>query len=534
MSEKSSKNLKKFGLYLGIAFLVVLGLLLACVVYLFIFPEGDIFGVVYAQDKQMRLYSSSMYSAESVLGIKLDVKKYNVSVEITDQYDDIRVYVYTNSAGYVKETKTKAGFEMLLNPETGILEMSTIELSGFIIRNESKIRLFIPKGYLDLGNFNVSVSAKSDSNITIAGDEKFESKIGLLELSVNRGDVFIDDVSIDRAKIVAKRSSITAGENLVGEIREMVLDIGNSSVNLLSAGHGQEEYGKEKPNYDNVDFNIQTLKLASARKKAKIYILKCDTVTSVAGQELKAGKIRIYRLKNQMQILTSKNFNVEIGEIVHAQDVLESTFVSTGKGKVAIYNTNAVCILTTNKGGIVVGNAYNSLVLESGSGDINASRVRESVQVVTDSGDVSIKFEDDLGDCVESSPSVSGNNIRKIDVLRVGSSTVNIEGVDNIQNLEAGENAKLSIKYHKVVGNNVFDMTKSNAKIIVPAGGDINLKIESDGANVSVAVGTYKREKSKLALGTIIDETVYANTSSNIIDIKSKGGDVELYSSDLI
>lgn len=510
------KVFNKIGVYLLILFVVLISLIIIGVGYLFLVPKAELFGISYVKDKTYKYYSSVDYDIELIDKLIIKASKFNINIKASDEHDDIRIKVYNDFSGFSKNKKANE-FIFEYNPSDDSLLLETKEMSGWIGSGDSRIDVFIPKALFGEA-FSVSASAKSDCSIAVEGFGG--AKLGSLEIGLNRGDFYYDNISINEIYIKSNRGEITAGENVSGEVETLTLDLGKNKVDFLYAGKAQEGLKKEGAEYEDIDFVVKKLILRNCEKNGEIRLIRCEKILSDEGCVVNGGKLTVSKCK--FFDVESENFSMRCYNLDEA--VTTSYFKASGTGSIVVDNAGSVCNLSTNSGDIKVEKANKELVVETMTGDISLNKASFGVTAITKSGNISVAFDEELGEYS------IGNRVRVIDSLRSSGGTVKVIGV-NKMNLDVSK-ADVYVEYYKVVDTNEVKTNDASAKIVVPKNEAVQLNCLGQNAKLKVEVGTTHYDE--VLTGEYKPPVCFGTIADGELSVSAENGTLEIYSADLI
>lgn len=504
------KLLKKIGISFAVVLVVLVCLLFVGAAYLFLYPKGELFGIVFASHNNSEVVTIDLDS--QVDEIVVNTVKYDINVYPQEIDDNIRVYIKNKISGFAKKDKSTTRLEYNYDDSQNTLMLNLVEPTGLIGAKDSFINVLIPKALME-NKISLNLSTKKKSNINLYGNEI--TKLKDLKISINRGNAYFNGLEVENLYLKADKGDIVAGEKVVGKTEYLELDIGNSKVDLLNAGNGFELLKKEIPESAAINYEVNVVSIRSAEKKSLLRLFNCNKIYTEAGSVVGGGKAILYYV-DSINNFNSRNYSFEIYKLANS-----SVINSSGNGTVFINRCLGSANITTNKGKIEIRNVENTLSLESGSGDINVQNVKKPLSIITKTGKINIDFSEDE------------HAERVITSLRTHSGNVNINNVDRIMSAVVESGSDMFIKFNSIIYTSSLKLENSNTTIVVPEQKPISAEISTNlELNLQVDVGTVTRQNSKLYKDENFSFVAYATTSSNILKINSLGN-LKIFSKDI-
>lgn len=526
------KVFKKIGVVLGITVCVLLFVSFVGFAYLFLVPNSSLLGIKYISNKSAKYYQLGEYDTASkpINQLVINTKNYNVKFVVDKDVNGLQVYMKNDVAGLVLKKDSAINLGYSYDNINKKLDISTKEINGWIGYGSSYIEVIVPEDVI-VANLVLKITVGSDSYIDVGGMSG--TKIDTLNLTAGRGAINIDNIEMRALTINASKSKVVIGENIGNQIENVKLNVGNSSVNFLKSGGGEQEIVKAKNekravNKDNVAFNIVKFEVVGMKKDGKIQFIKCDELSSAGYTEnrISGGSIECVYVSKLIQFYTN-NCSIKLNEI---GGNVNSIYNADGSGNFNLVGvSNGDLTIHSSSGKIFVNQLLGVGDFKTNSGDITIKNATKSLQLISQKGDINVKFGEDVSEFLgDSSP------YRRVSLLRVKNSRVNISGLNVIKMVvENGGNADVKLTYKKVLGDNTFDVNTGNLLAIVPK--DCPLKIDVTGNdtmfNCQVGSATYPMAK----LNANYNMTVYTQLTSvdGTLKIDAGRGTVSLYSDDL-
>ncbi len=457
--------MKKFGKYLLITLLLLLGLCCIGVLYLFFVPGSSLFGITFISMDETYgsiVYSEAQYS--SVHTVKVNSRDFDVQLAPTENISKISLQVYANSFGFVMQKNSAV--QITSRIENGTLTFNVTEPHGFALRNRSKVTLIIPtelNKHLSLNNRNAAT--------TISGKDL---KINDLYYSTTSGKLNINNVSISGSLNLDLNSAVAklgAGVSL-----------NNANVNLTM--HNGKFDGA---NYDFGTINIKSNDYGSVLAKS------CQKLTSDNAES--GGRVEIGTLGDINLIGGDTN--------VYVNELTKCTRLDLKKsGKVEIKNVVGASNITTANGSIKINKANDSLILKSTNGNINVLAAYSSVTADSSYGDISITYAHDDD---------SKTDLRSLN-SEIGNGKLVVYGVEHV-NIEMTGRARAEIYMDNVKGANNIKVGSGSVYVEVK---EID-KATNPNGNAKYTLTTWSTGGS---VDVNIDNAVYTsnNTTPNTIN----------------
>ena len=524
------KKIKKISFILLIILITFISLFLIGLAYLFLFPNSQLFGVTYAKDSSRKAYSLYEYTVDELQEINVTTLRYDINVSITEEYNNIHIYVYNDISAFTKKSNANNETQISYLAQNKSLNIFTDEIEGALVNSRSSnIKILIPKNLINQ-NLSVNLNSSTKSNISFMGIE--ELNLGALSVKVHRGDVKIDKIQVNELSITAYRSKIMAGEGLNGKINKLVLNAGSSQVDFTRAGNGRnilnENKENETPDYSAINFDIGKLYINDAQRKSVIQVFRCDELLSDTGYIVNSGKLEMYFV-DYMNI-NVVDFDILLYSLTNISGLKESVFNSSGKGSLTVYNCDSILNANTDEGNIDIYNPKNFLSLESYKGNINVYEAEKEISVASTYGDININYKENTED--NHFEYTNTNKYRYISSLRTKFGKVKVVNINKINiEIEDGGDAKIFLDFDKVIDPSEIIARGANLTIVVPKDEEVKISVVGDNANLKVDVGTLTRENSTFT-GTYNGEA-YGHTQTNEINIKNLTGNAELYSDNI-
>lgn len=495
----------KIGTSILITLLVAICLIFVGMAYLFLYPKGELFGIVYVSEKLSKVYTVGEYNINELSQIEVNTNGFDIQVD-TDDSDTVRAYVKTRITGFALKKNSETRFEYDYNENELKLALNMNEATGWLSANDSYIKLVVPQ-VLMKNNISLKLSTGKKSDINING--RNVSKLSNLDITLNRGKFFFDGLEAENIFIKANKADIKAGKDVVGTTNYMALDVNNSKVNLLSAGEGEKYLKENIPEVDKISFKVNDLVIKSATRNSSIKLFNCDFMYTDTSCEATAGNITIYYLGKAN--VNAKDTNINIYRLINEDD---SIFKFSGKGDLSINQNFAVLNVTTTFGDVYIKMSDAVMALETKDGTITVEKARKPISLITSNGEANIKFDEDSTDgeyTVE----------REIISLRTYYGNIKIEGLEKISGVvDNGGAPTIELHFNKVISESVLDVKKANLKIIVPENEAVTLNLICDNAELDIHVGTATREGNHN--GDFV-RTVYASSTTNVLKISTSG-----------
>lgn len=510
--------MKKVLLRIGSTFLIVV-LVAICLVflgmaYLFLFPKGELFGIVYISEKSSVVYSVGEYDTSQLNQIELITTGFDVAVK-ADNREQVSAYVRTKVNGFALKKNSEINFEHYYDENELKLTLIMREPTGWIGASGSYVKLLVPENLMS-NDIKIKITTGKKSNVEVVGGEN--TKLSELDVTLNRGELKFDSLQAENIFIKANNAKIIAGPKVSGITSYMALDIGSSSVNLLNAGGGDKYLKESIPEINKIDYKVENLAIKNITKRGDIKIFSCAYMFTATSCEATDGNVVIYYLGKANIVGCDASFDVY--KLVNEQD---SIFKFYGRGGISISNNYGILNATTNSGTINIGMSNTVMALETNSGKIEVVNARRAVSLITSSGSAYVKFAEEAKD---GSYTVQ----REIITLRTYYGNIKIEGLEKINAVvDKGGEPTIELRFKRAIDQSIINAEKANLKVIVPNDEPIRLIVTCEEAMLEVDVGT--ATYNGYLNGEFI-KTVYSNSTTNILQINTLGK-VKLISEDI-
>ena len=187
--------MKTFWKYFSIILLLLIGLCMLGILYLFFVPNSSIFGLRYLSLNET-IYSDG-YTADNFNKVTVNSHAYEVHVEASDS-ENIIVSLYVNSLGFTLVDNSNYSIDTDIDGSELVFDIT--EPTGALVRNDSHITVMIPADTsiaLELNNDSAntyidhsSLNITELSYTTKSGDFEFTSGSvsGAMDLDIGKAD----------------------------------------------------------------------------------------------------------------------------------------------------------------------------------------------------------------------------------------------------------------------------------------------------------------------------------------------------------
>ncbi len=465
--------MKKFGKYLTITLLLLLGLICVGLLYLFFVPNSQLFGIKYVSLKDKHF--SEAYDCTSINKVVVNTRAYDTHV-VASSTDNISVMVYANNIGYLLVKNSDVVIDAKIDNST--LTFNITEPYGATILNESEIIISIP-------------SSKT-FDITISND-KANTSIG--------SNISINDLSYttDKGNLSISNATITGEMNFKFNDAIISLDDGlilnNNNVNL-SAGSGQ---------FDAKDYPLGDIKI-NQNKRAVFLLNNANVInmnTSSAGGRIEAKSVGNISL-------VSTDTNVYIDTILDGASI-----ILKDSGKVEIKSVDGAASITTDTGDIKINKSTSPLTLISKHGNIDVLDTTSKVDATNSYGNINVTFND-------SALSNSVDNMSRLLIAENNKGKITCVGADRVD-IKATNNARVNLSMHDVIGESNIVGANSNISVTISAEAQFLLTTEA-GGKVSVNLSQISNVGTGgYTTGSHTETFINCLTSTNSLNITTNG-----------
>lgn len=451
--------MKKIGNYLLILVLLVLGLFMIGLLYLFLIPNASLFGITYISDK-INKYSPgySITNEDAVINsIVVNSNAFDVRVVDASSEDEVSVRAFSNSFGFVLKKNSEISISSKLFD--GVLTINVTEPTGLMVKNDSFIQLRLPKTLS-----GVDVTLKNNSATTTLNTE---SSIKDFSYTTNYGDLKINNANITGdISLNVKRAESTLSNTVA-------LNNNNVTLNLTS---GNFVTG-DKVKLGNVTLNSMTT--------GRVNIKECAGFTAEINEA--GGNINIGTINGALKIYSS---DTKVNIIEQNAGLCDINL--TKSGSIKIGTVKNFITAKTHNGAIQIDKAQASADLKSSAGNISVNSAYQKMFVETTSGNINIVYAEDAGSY---STQINDRYLNRSTEIKTESGYVKVTGADNI-NLDITNNGMSSadIYMHDVLGTNVIKGGKGDIYIETPS--NRNITEESEMYKYTLTTSSEKGEVS--------------------------------------
>ncbi len=499
------ENLKKIGKYLLILLLLISGVAVLALLFLFFVPSASIFGISYiSRDKNT---FSKAYLTTGISEVKLTNSSYPVRV-INSSNEEISVKVHDNTFGYVLTKNKNLTLTSKVNQTTSgaQLEFMVGEPHGLASRSDSYIELRLPKKFatsLTLVNGSADTTIKLENSTTI-NNFSLQSSSGQVNLSTGK--------IAGELNLALGRTSFTAGESF---------DLANASI-VAGLTSGTFDTFANTSTIASITIN----NLGSGR-------FNINNCNKIVGEKLSesGGKITIKKLNGSAEI-TAADTNI----VIDQASVSSVTIALTKSGSIKFGEVEGSTFsATTNTGDITVSRTTAPFYLESEQGNISVDSAaiissvtdQAPIRIVNNSGNINLNYSrnaDDLdknfwASVQNNKGRTTINEVKRLDLKITGNGAADVTffKVDGISNINA--TGKGSI-YVLVPGNHgITDEALLNKFTI-------NFSSESGTASVALTQTSQGavEETSPVHVGKKEDEPLTQEWEDNVVNISTTAG----------
>ena len=412
--------MKKFWKYFLILILLLIGLFVLAMAYLFFVPGSTFLGISYVSYNKEIL--SQTADASHVSKVVVNGDRYEIKV-VETKTDVISASVKSNVFGYTS-TKNKT-LDINLVEEDGVVTIDITEPHGFAFTSNAIVKVKIPEGTtlseLEINNNSATTTISSSA-----------VKISQISVNTKSGDVYVNrnaNLNLLNLDLGRGRCELTEPEDIDHNI--------NVNVKMT------------RGTFDSTNATVNQLEVKES-SRGVVLASECKTFKQNTGTS--GGRVEIEKVESIIVTsATDTNFKIK--------DCKDASINLSESGKVYIENIQEYSTITTNRGGIHIKNATRNLVLESQDGAIVVENAKKAVNATTTYGSININFAADALDF-----KTDGTSRKAIVATNKG--LVTVKGVDNIT-ADLGKNGRANIELRKV----------AKQSSIVGQSGAINVKV---------------------------------------------------------
>lgn len=479
--------MKKFWKYLLIILLLILGLFMVGVLYLFFVPGSSLFNITYVSLNVQGV--SNAYHRDIVQTITIQNRDFPINI-VDASSDNVSIRVYSNSLGFALVDNSTIAISS--NIEDGNLTFTVTEPYGLTSKGDSVIELRIPENFssnLRIINRNSTITLNKDDYSV--EDLYYQGYSG--QLNITSGSI---SGNID---LELNRSDFTLGENVTTNNNNVTINVNDGSFNASNADLGEV--------------------VIESNTRGVFYIGECDRLAesiATAGGRIQAGTV------GSINVRTSDT-NLTINTLTYG-----GTIELTMGGNIEIGTTNALTDLIANTGNILVHNAQERLLAETQDGSITVNNALYTVTATTTYGDIQVNFSEEAGHYLET-------GARALEATTDNGRIV-ANGVENII-ITINDNGRAEINMSDVLGVSSVTGGTGSVNIVINQSSKYNLTTRSETGNVSVDlmqvdvtvgnIGYTTREETttgvNLANGETTTNSLVVTTISGNLTIRDTG-----------
>lgn len=530
MSKDIKSNIhgiaKKIGVFLLVIVLFTLVVCVAGLAYLFLVPNSEIFGIVYAKNKTTYEYNIGDYNVDELKSLNVSTNRYDVEIMSSKEDSEIRAYVKNDISGLVKSKNSKTELIYKYDGYSKALDLSLEEMSGWVSTGNSKVLLVIPYDLVN-SQLGIKVVARKGAEIRINGFETDnvaeKNALALVDITNNHGAIFIDSLIITQFRIKTASGKVELGSNVSGIVSLAEISAGNGIVDFRKAGDAQTVMAEEGYDINTIDFKVEKIILNQVGNKGKLHFIRVGEMASGDGVVLSGGSCEVKNLS--FFSINSKDFNLSIENLnYYANSVSEFRASGTGMFNLVGKAYSSMNIVT-KKGDIKISNADEVVSAESYSGKIQILNANREVSLINIKGNSYISFD-------KNSPQYNSlSKFRCVSSARIKSGKLIVEGLNKINlTVEEGGKPNVELLFNKIIDKNVLNVGKANLLMVTPNDEPFELNYFANEADTDISIGTVTRKAEKSSEEFF--RYVFCEPSendNNTIEIHSSGK-VQLYS----
>ena len=455
--------MKTFWKYFSIILLLLIGLCMLGILYLFFVPNSSIFGLRYLSLNET-IYSDR-YTAESFNKVTVNSHAYEVYVEPSDS-ENIIVSLYVNSLGFTLVDNSNYAIDTDIDGSELVFDIT--EPTGALVRNDSHITVMIPADTsiaLELNNDSAntyidhsSLNITELSYTTKSGDFEFTSGSvsGAMDLDIGKADFKIG------AEVVTNNNSVTI----------------DSTTGLFEA----------QPNLGDI--------VVLSSDRAVFRLINCNSF--YMNDNDAGGSIDISQVQ-RVEIISSDT-NITLGEVANDTSIENAIRIELTKtGKIDIQTTHQQATLITNDGNINVVTALDIINPSTQDGNVTIGTSKALVNFQSDYGNLDVSY------------SLDTDADRRL-IARTNNGRLTIRNVDNVA-ITVNGNGRVDVEMNAVLGNNIITAKSGSVRVIMPDSAEYKLHTYTESGEVNVnlleisAGGGYKDKEKTTYINSATDSS---------------------------
>lgn len=445
--------------------MVLLGLIitagLVAASYLFLVPDGQIFGFYYVSGSIGTETDTYTEGANTYDTLEIETIGYDVYLYPKEDATEITVAITSNVNGYARAGGSEFGYIYDYNTDSGVLRIKTIEpFGGAMFYNDATLFIAVPEVAIPK-----DVRIKSSGSKIILGDitepegsdlTTQHMELGNVLIENGTGEIKIQNFTIDNSLSI---SNVAGRTEVLGDV--------NADV-VLGSSIGTFIFRDEDNELTDITGNLTVNASNAAVEVGNLYTYTIEEEDEAApggyatievGGQLSyngaSGLLEVAGAKGDV-FITTNNCEVDLGTVEKNLSI-ESDFGKVIVDKIGLsYDSDYSAYINAENGSITINETHYELELVTKHGSIDVTNSFAYVDAVSEYGDITVSF----------APSAVARDLRAISIE--GSITAeNIKGVAYIQVRDSGM-AQVSASFLEVNGTSTIIGSRRTVDLVVP------------------------------------------------------------------
>ncbi len=419
--------------------LILIGIVLMVVLAGFaimMFGHVSLFGYTWLSLSQTESQLQFTFSPDNLQTIDIETKNLDITIEYFDDASTTGgvVEIVTNMQGIVKDDLKEVSYceetvdedgnkqytvinkDSIVIDSNGVLKIRTLEPTGFLFKNNSRVRIYLPQKKSDNTSFrlqNLKISTASN-NINVGNNNQF--KINNLEvtsskklfnasvkldknvvvennliLNTNYGRITVDAQINGNLKVNSLAGSILVNSNIGGNVditgQNPLVEIGSMPGSWRNRKDSYTDMTDEIMNNNKAKGVFGDVIIHDIEKGGNVKVsgvVGGDTYINARDIEFWAGFVLkgLYCDEGSNNIRIFGSVGVDITELEPAYGVALTIFGATNDVK--------YCSLNIGDGSLFINNAYHTLSITAKKGDVYINRIQNGAEINSTNGGATV------------------------------------------------------------------------------------------------------------------------------------------------
>ena len=419
--------------------LILIGIVLMVVLAGFaimMFGHVSLFGYTWLSLSQTESQLQFTFSPDNLQTIDIETKNLDITIEYFDDASTTGgvVEIVTNMQGIVKDDVKEVSYceetvdedgnkqytvinkDSIVVDSNGVLKIRTLEPTGFLFKNNSRVRIYLPQKKSNNTSFrlqNLKISTASN-NINVGNNNQF--KINNLEvtsskklfnasvkldknvvvennliLNTNYGRITVDAQINGNLKVNSLAGSILVNSNIGGNVditgQNPLVEIGSMPGSWRNRKDSYTDMTDEIINNNKAKGVFGDVIIHDIEKGGNVKVsgvVGGDTYINAGDIEFWAGFVLkgLYCDEGSNNIRIFGSVGVDITELEPAYGATLTIFGATDDVK--------YCSLNIGDGSLFINNAYHTLSITAKKGDVYINRIQNGAEINSTNGGATV------------------------------------------------------------------------------------------------------------------------------------------------